>query len=51
MTQEADVKAMVACAVNTYGGLHIAVNNAGVNRNSAAEDTVTLTSTLTPHAS
>jgi len=39
VTQEADVKAMVACAVSTYGGLHIAVNNAGVNRNSAAEDT------------
>ena len=39
VTKEAEVKAMVACAVSTYGGLHIAVNNAGVNANSAAEDT------------
>ena len=39
VTKEAEVKAMMACAVSTYGGLHIAVNNAGVNANSAAEDT------------
>jgi len=30
---------MVAKVVELYGGLHIAVNNAGVNKNSAAEDT------------
>merc|ERR1719498_2108197 len=36
---EASVEAMVAAAVERFGGLHIAVNNAGVNKNSAAEDT------------
>ena len=30
---------MVEAAVASFGGLHIAVNNAGVNKNSAAEDT------------
>ena len=30
---------MVDHAVETYGGLHIAINNAGINKNSAAEDT------------
>merc|ERR1712129_322969 len=39
VTKEADVKAMVEAAVASFGGLHIAVNNAGVNKNSAAEDT------------
>lgn len=30
---------LVADTVNMLGGLHIAVNNAGINANSAAEDT------------
>jgi len=30
---------MVCEAVNGLGGMHIAVNNAGINRNSAAEET------------
>ena len=30
---------MVDSAVEQLGGLHIAVNNAGINRNAAAEDT------------
>ena len=39
VAEEAQVKAMVEAAVARFGGLHIAVNNAGVNKNSAAEDT------------
>lgn len=39
VTDPGQVKAMVRDAVAALGGLHIAVNNAGVNRNSAAEDT------------
>ena len=30
---------MVDSTVEQLGGLHIAVNNAGINRNAAAEDT------------
>lgn len=30
---------MVDIVVQRLGGLHIAVNNAGINRNNAAEDT------------
>ena len=33
------MKAMVEAAVSRFGALHIAVNNAGVNKNSAAEET------------
>lgn len=39
VAEEADVAAMVAAAIDRLGGLHIAVNNAGINKNSAAEDT------------
>ena len=39
VADEASVKRMVDHAVETYGGLHIAINNAGINKNSAAEDT------------
>jgi len=39
VANEAEVQAMVEKTVETFGGLHIAVNNAGVNKNSAAEDT------------
>src|SRR5829696_3013272 len=39
MTDDAAVDAMVAQAIAELGDLRIAVNNAGVNRNSAAEDT------------
>jgi NAD(P)-dependent dehydrogenase (short-subunit alcohol dehydrogenase family)/predicted O-methyltransferase YrrM len=39
VAEEASVAAMVAAAVERLGGLHIAVNNAGINKNSAAEDT------------
>ena len=37
--QEAEIAAMVEAVVARWGGVHIAVNNAGVNKNSAAEDT------------
>lgn len=39
VTDAGQVEAMVRDAAAALGGLHIAVNNAGVNRNSAAEDT------------
>jgi NAD(P)-dependent dehydrogenase (short-subunit alcohol dehydrogenase family) len=39
MTDDAAIATMVSGAVEQLGGLHIAVNNAGVNLNSAAEDT------------
>ena len=39
VADEESVAAMVAAAVDRLGGLHIAVNNAGINANSAAEDT------------
>lgn len=39
VTNPAEVEEMVRDTVTALGGLHIAVNNAGVNRNSAAEDT------------
>lgn len=39
VTDPAQARAMVSDTVAALGGLHIAVNNAGVNRNSAAEDT------------
>ena len=39
VADEAAVKAMVEAAVSRFGALHIAVNNAGVNKNSAAEET------------
>lgn len=37
--KESEVAAMVDAVVTRWGQLHIAVNNAGVNKNSAAEDT------------
>ena len=42
VTNEADVKALLSHAIDTYGGLHIAFNNAGVEGATAtlAEDTV-----------
>ncbi|GAA3924610.1 SDR family oxidoreductase [Actinomadura viridis] len=39
VTDPAQVSGMVRRTVTGLGGLHIAVNNAGINRNSAAEDT------------
>jgi 2-epi-5-epi-valiolone dehydrogenase / demethylgadusol O-methyltransferase len=39
VTDRARVDALMAETVARLGGLHVAVNNAGVNRNSAAEDT------------
>jgi len=39
VTEEASVQGMVEYAIQQLGGLHIAVNNAGINKNSAAEDT------------
>ena len=39
VADEAEVAAMVATAVDRLGGLHVAINNAGINKNSAAEDT------------
>eukprot|EP00310_Coccolithus_braarudii_P018155 CAMPEP_0183340344 /NCGR_PEP_ID=MMETSP0164_2-20130417/6926_1 /TAXON_ID=221442 /ORGANISM="Coccolithus pelagicus ssp braarudi, Strain PLY182g" /LENGTH=603 /DNA_ID=CAMNT_0025510461 /DNA_START=45 /DNA_END=1856 /DNA_ORIENTATION=- len=39
VAEELEVQAMVEKTLKTFGGLHIAVNNAGVNKNSAAEDT------------
>lgn len=39
VTKKADCKKMVETVVAELGGLHIAVNNAGINKNSAAEDT------------
>jgi len=39
VADEASVKGMVGHAIERLGGLHIAVNNAGINKNSAAEDT------------
>lgn len=39
VTKEADVERFVQDTVDQLGGLHIAVNNAGINRNAAAEDT------------
>ena len=34
-----EIEGMVAATVAALGGLHVAVNNAGVNYNSAAEET------------
>lgn len=39
VTSREAVEGMVAACVARWGQLHIAVNNAGINRNSAAEDT------------
>lgn len=39
VTDPGQVEEMVDQAQSAFGGLHIAVNNAGVNRNSAAEET------------
>lgn len=39
VTDPAQVHRFVATAVETFGGLHVAVNNAGVNPNAAAEET------------
>eukprot|EP00775_Hariotina_reticulata_P007124 gene7124-7338_t len=39
VSRKADCDRMVSEAVDGLGGLHISVNNAGINRNSAAEDT------------
>ena len=39
VADEADVASMVATTIDVLGGLHIAINNAGINKNSAAEDT------------
>ena len=38
-TDQEDIRSMVTAVVERWGQLHIAVNNAGVNKNSAAEDT------------
>ena len=38
-TDKNEIGAMVRTVVSRWGQLHIAVNNAGVNKNSAAEDT------------
>jgi len=39
VTNEDDVDAMVAATVERFGDMHIAINNAGINFNSAAEET------------
>jgi 2-epi-5-epi-valiolone dehydrogenase / demethylgadusol O-methyltransferase len=39
ITADGAAEAMVQAVVDRWGGLEVAVNNAGVNRNSAAEDT------------
>lgn len=39
VSKKADCDRMVRQAVDSLGGLHIAVNNAGINKNSAAEET------------
>lgn len=39
VTDPSQVREMIDRTASTLGGLHIAVNNAGVNRNSAAEET------------
>lgn len=39
VTKKDSCKKMVETVVSQLGGLHIAVNNAGINKNSAAEDT------------
>jgi NAD(P)-dependent dehydrogenase (short-subunit alcohol dehydrogenase family) len=39
VADEASVQGMISAAVEKLGGLHIAVNNAGINKNSAAEET------------
>ncbi len=39
VTVESDIERFVAETVHTFGHLDIAVNNAGINRNAAAEDT------------
>ena len=38
-TKQDEIKQMISTVVERWGQLHIAVNNAGINRNSAAEDT------------
>lgn len=38
-TKQDEIKKMISTVVERWGQLHIAVNNAGVNKNSAAEDT------------
>ncbi len=39
VSDPADVLAMVEAVVTRWGGLHVAFNNAGLNKNSAAEET------------
>lgn len=39
VTNEDDIHNFVDTTINEFGDLHIAVNNAGINRNTAAEDT------------
>lgn len=39
MSKQADCDRMVEETVAQLGGLHIAINNAGINKNNAAEDT------------
>lgn len=39
VSSEADCARMVEETVAQLGGLHVAINNAGVNKNNAAEDT------------
>lgn len=38
-SNETEIKEMVTTVVKRWGQLHIAVNNAGINKNAAAEDT------------
>lgn len=38
-TKQDEIKQMISTVAERWGQLHIAVNNAGINRNSAAEDT------------
>lgn len=39
VSKKADCDRMVQQAAEALGGLHIAINNAGINKNSAAEET------------
>jgi NAD(P)-dependent dehydrogenase (short-subunit alcohol dehydrogenase family) len=39
VTSKADCDRMVKETIEKLGGLHIAINNAGINKNNAAEDT------------
>ena len=39
VTDASEIDGMLAATLERFGGLHIAVNNAGINFNSAAEET------------